>query len=58
MFSIDQVIVAFWFVPVASFIVLPLFVACFGALYSMFDVFKPVAGQERRAIKSRTTSAA
>ena len=58
MISIDQLIVSFWFLPVVCFIILPLFIACFGVLYSLFDVFKPVAGQERRAIKSRATSTA
>ena len=52
MIAIDQVIVSLWFLPVVCFIVLPLFVACFGALYSIFDVFKPVAGQEKKAIRT------
>ena len=45
MIGVDQVVVALWFLPVVSFIILPLFVACFGLLYSMFGAFKPVAGQ-------------
>ncbi len=45
MFALDQIVVALWFLPVVFFIVLPLIVSCFGLLYSMLDVFKPVAGQ-------------
>ena len=52
MIGIDQYIVLLWFLPVVLFIILPLFIACFGALYSMFAVFKPVAGQERKPIKT------
>lgn len=54
MFAIDQVIVTLWFLPVVLFIILPLFVTCFGALYSMFEVVKPVAGQAAR--QATTTS--
>lgn len=54
MFAIDQVIVALWFLPVVFFIILPLFVSCFGLLYAMFDAFKPVAGQAGKPV--RTTS--
>lgn len=56
MYDINQLIVALWFLPVIFFIILPLFIACFGVLSSLFDVFKPVAGQERKPIrkKSRT----
>ena len=50
MLAIDQVIVALWFLPVVFFIILPLFVTCFGMLYAMFDAFKPVAGQAGRAV--------
>jgi len=59
MIGIDQVIVALWFLPVVLFILLPLFVSIFGLLYSMFDVFKPIAGQERKPIQrvSRTKTA-
>ncbi len=52
MIGIDQVVVALWFLPMVFFIILPLIIACFGALYSMFDVFKPVAGQDRRPIRT------
>lgn len=52
MFAIDQLIVALWFLPVVFFIILPLFVTCFRALYSMFDVFKPVAGQAGQPVNS------
>ena len=52
MMEIDQIIVSLWFLPVILFIILPLFVTCFGILYSMFDVFKPVAGQDKKPIKS------
>jgi len=54
MIEIDQFFVFLWFLPVVFFIILPLFIACFGALYSMFDVFKPVAGQERKPIQTDT----
>ncbi len=54
MVGIDQFVVFLWFLPVVFFIILPLFIACFGALYSMFDVFKPVAGQQRKPIKKVT----
>ena len=56
MIGIDQVIVALWFLPVVCFIILPLFVTCFGVLYSMFDVFKPVGGQDRQAVKTVSKS--
>lgn len=46
----DQIIVSLWFVPVILFIILPLFVGCFWILYHMFDVFKPIAGQEKKPI--------
>jgi hypothetical protein len=52
MFTIDQVIVVLWFVPVVFFIILPLFVACFRVFYAIFDVFKPVAGQVARAVNT------
>ena len=52
MLTIDQVIVALWFLPVVFFIILPLFVACFGMLYAMFDAFKPVAGQAGRPVST------
>ena len=52
MIGIDQAIVMLWFLPVVFFIILPLFVTCFGALYSMFDVFKPVAGQTGTPVKT------
>ncbi|MBT8353815.1 MAG: hypothetical protein KJO60_04780 [Desulfofustis sp.] len=52
MFAVDQVIVALWFLPVVFFIILPLFVACFGMLYAMFDVFKPVKGQASRSLST------
>ena len=52
MIGVDQVVVGLWFLPVVSFIILPLFVACFGLLYSMFGAFKPVAGQESKAINA------
>ncbi len=45
MFALDQIVVALWFLPVVFFIVLPLFVSCLGLLFSMLNVFKPVAGQ-------------
>jgi len=50
MIGVDQVVVALWFLPVVCFIILPLSVACFGLLYSMFDVHKPVAGQESKTL--------
>ena len=50
MIGVDQIVVALWFLPVVCFIILPLFVACFGLLYSMFDAFKPVAGQEGQGL--------
>jgi hypothetical protein len=37
--GIDQLIVILWFLPVIFLIVLPLFVACVGVLYALFDVF-------------------
>ncbi len=52
MFAIDQLIVALWFLPVVFFIILPLFVACFGLLYAMFDAFKPVAGQAGKPVST------
>ena len=54
MVGIDQFMVFLWFLPVVFFIILPLFIACFGALYSMFGEFKPVAGQQRKPIKKVT----
>lgn len=56
MIGIDQFVVILWFLPVVCFIILPLFIACFGLLYAMFDVFKPVAGQERRSRSIKTVS--
>ena len=53
MLEVNQLIVALWFLPVVFFIILPLFIACFGVLYSMFDVFKPDAGQQRKPISRR-----
>ena len=58
MIGIDQFIVILWFLPVVCFIILPLFITCFGVLYSMFNVFKPVAGQERKATKTVSRSRA
>ncbi len=52
MLAIDQIIVALWFLPVVFFIILPLFVACLGMLYAMFDAFKPVAGQAGRPVST------
>ena len=52
MFAIDQLIVALWFLPVVFFIILPLFVACFGLLYAMFDAFKQVAGQAGKPVST------
>ena len=49
MIGIEQIIIALWFLPVVSFIV-TLFIACVGILYSIFDVFKPIAGQKNRAV--------
>lgn len=54
MTGIDQFVVYLWFLPVVLFIVIPLCMSCFGALYSMFSVFKPVAGQKRKPIKTVT----
>ena len=54
MLDVNQLIVIFWFLPVVFFIILPLFVACFGILYALFDVFKPIAGQERKPIQRRS----
>lgn len=54
MIGIDQFIVLLWFLPVVVFIILPLFIACFGILYYMFDVIKTVAGKERKPIKTVT----
>lgn len=51
MIGIDQLIVALWFVPVVFFIILPLFISCFGVLYALFDVFKPIAGQAKKPIR-------
>ena len=45
MFALDQIVVALWFLPVVFFIILPLFVSCFGLLYALFGAYKPVAGQ-------------
>lgn len=56
MIAVDQIVVALWFLPVVSFIILPLFVAFFGLLYSMFDAFKPVAGQEKASSKVSVTA--
>lgn len=53
MYDISQFIVSLWFFPVFFFIILPLAATCFWLLYSFFDVFKPVAGQERRPIKAK-----
>ena len=50
MIGVDQVVVALWFLPVVCFVILPLFVACCGLLYSMFDVHKSVAGQESKTL--------
>jgi len=58
MIGIDQFVVLLWFLPLVCFAILPLFIACFGVLYAMFDVFKPVAGQERRTIKNVSGSGA
>ena len=58
MVGIDEIIVYLWFLPVVFFIILPLFVTCFAVLYSTFDAFKPVAGQERRPIKTVSVSRA
>ena len=52
MIGIDQAIVTLWFLPVVFFIILPLFVTCCRALYSMFDAFKPVAGQAGDPVKT------
>lgn len=54
MIGIDQFVVFLWFWPVILFIIFPLCIACLGALYSMFSVFKPVAGQKRKPIKTVT----
>ncbi|MFC1830527.1 hypothetical protein ACFL0S_00765 [Thermodesulfobacteriota bacterium] len=54
MAGIDQFLVFLWFLPVVFFIILPLFIACFGALYSILSEFKPVAGQQRKPIKKVT----
>ena len=54
MMDMNQLIVILWFLPVICFIVLPLFVACFGVLYALFDVFKPIAGQERKPLRRRS----
>ena len=54
MFNVNELIVFLWFLPVIFFIILPLFIACFGVLYSLFDVFKPIAGQERKPIRRRS----
>ena len=51
--EIGQFIVSLWFVPVILFIALPLFVGCFWILYHMFDVFKPIAGQEKKPMKNQ-----
>lgn len=56
--GIDQAIVFLWFLPVVSFIILPLFITCFGVLYAMFDAFKPVAGQEGKSIESGSAATA
>ena len=57
MYDISQFIVSMWFFPVFFFIILPLVGTCLWLLYSTFDVFKPVAGQERKPIKSRQRQA-
>jgi len=49
MIGIDQIIIALWFVPLVSFIVL-LFIICVGILYSIFNVFKSATGQEKKAV--------
>ena len=49
--GLDQVIISLWFLPVVLFVILPLFVGCFWILYNMFDVFKPIAGQEKNPSK-------
>ena len=54
--DIGQFIVSMWFFPVFFFIILPLAAACFWLLYSAFDVFKPIAGQERRPIGSKRSA--
>ncbi len=53
MYDISQFIVSMWFFPVFFFIILPLIGTCLWLLYSTFDVFKPVAGQDRKPIQSR-----
>ena len=51
MSDISQIIFSLWCIPVIIFIALPLFVGCFWVLYRVFDVFKPIAGQENKPIE-------
>lgn len=51
--DIGQFIVSMWFFPVFFFIILPLAATCLWLLYSAFDVFKPIAGQDRKPIRAR-----
>ena len=41
MLDMNQLILILRFLPVICFIVLPLFVACFGRSSRTFDIFKP-----------------
>jgi amino acid transporter len=52
MLAIAPIIVALWFLPVVFFIILPLFVACLGMCFAMFNAFKPVAGQAVRPVST------
>jgi len=58
MAGIDQLIVLMWFLPVVCFVVIPLFISCFGVLYAVFEAFRPVAGQEKHTVRTVSGSRA
>lgn len=48
----DQIVVALWFLPVTLFIIIPLCISCVGILFSVLEVFRPVAGQKRKQFRT------
>ena len=52
----NQFIVVLWFLPVILFIIIPLCMSCMGLLFFMLDVFRSVACQERKPIKTVSRS--